>query len=60
MSEFCLVSMKIYALQSFETPEQTKYTTRFKNQGKTLINLHFLSFFFAWKQILGHYVWIIL
>jgi len=58
MSEFCLVNMKIYTLQSFETSEQTKHTTRFKNQGTTLINQHFLSF--PWKQILGHYVWIIL
>jgi hypothetical protein len=61
MSEFRLVIMKIYALQSFETPEKTKYTTRFKNQITTLINLNFLSFFFAWKQIiLGHYERIIL
>jgi len=59
MSEFRLVNMKIYALQSFETPKQTKYTTRFKNLCTTLINLHFLNFFFSWKQILGHYVWII-
>jgi hypothetical protein len=52
--------MKIYVLQFFERPKQTKYTTQFKNQSTTLTNLYFLSFFFAWKKLTGHYVWIIL
>lgn len=60
MSEFCLVNIKIYALQSFKTPKKTKYTARFKNQYESLINLHFLNIFFVWKQILGHYILIVL
>jgi hypothetical protein len=41
--------MKIYALRSFETPEKIKHTTIFKNQGMTLINLDFFSFFLYLK-----------